>query len=204
MSLPRLMLVTDRAVTRGRSLAAVAREVSEALAGEVFVQLREKDLGDEELLALATEVWAALGPGAVMAVNDRAAVARALGVGLHLPAVAMRGADDPRPLGRSVHDADEARVAVGDGVDYAVVGTIFPTASKPGHRGDGLEHLGVMVEALAPIPCYAIGGITRENAADAIAAGAWGVAVRAGILSADQPGLAARAIVDAVRDSLRA
>ena len=204
MSLPRLMLVTDRSVTRGRSLSAVAREVSEALAGEVFVQLREKDLGDEELLALATEVWAALGPAAVMAVNDRAAVARALGVGLHLPAVAMRRADDPRPLGRSVHDADEARVAVGDGVDYAVVGTIFPTASKPGHRGDGLEHLGVMVEALAPIPCYAIGGITRENAGDAISAGAWGVAVRAGILSADQPGLAALAIVEAVADSLRA
>ena len=61
-----------------------------------------------------------------------------------------------------------------------------------------------MVEALAPIPCYAIGGITRENAGDAILAGAWGVAVRAGILSADQPGLAARAIVDAVGDSLRA
>ena len=142
MSLPRLMLVTDRSVTRGRSLAAVAREVSEALDGEVFVQLREKDLGDEELLALATDVLAALGAGAVMAVNDRVAVATALGVGLHLPAVAMRRGDDPRPLGRSVHDADEALVAVGDGVDYAVVGTIFPTSSKPGHRGDGLEHLG--------------------------------------------------------------
>ena len=139
-------------------MAAVAREVSEALDGEVFVQLREKDLGDEELLALATDVLAALGVGAVMAVNDRVAVALALGVGLHLPAVATREGDDPRPLGRSVHDADEARVAVGDGVDYAVVGTIFPTSSKPGHRGDGLEHLRVMVEALAPIPCYAIGG----------------------------------------------
>ena len=89
-------------------MAAVAREVSEALDGEVFVQLREKDLGDEELLVLATEVLAALGPGAMMAVNDRAAVALALDVGLHLPAVAMRRADDPRPLGRSVHDADEA------------------------------------------------------------------------------------------------
>ena len=63
MSLPRLMLVTDRSVTRGRSLAAVVSEVSEALDGDVFVQLREKDLGDEELLALATEVLAALGAG---------------------------------------------------------------------------------------------------------------------------------------------
>ena len=77
VSLPRLMLVTDRSVTRGRSLAAVAREVSEALEGEVFVQLREKDLGDEELLALATDVLAALGAGAVMAVNDRVVVATA-------------------------------------------------------------------------------------------------------------------------------
>ena len=54
-----------------------------------------------------------------------------------------------------------------------------------------------------PIPAYAIGGIDAANAADAIAAGAHGVAVRSAILGADDPPAAARAIADAIADSLR-
>ena len=198
-ALPRLMLVADRAAARGRPLAALVRAVSEALGGELFVQLREKDLPDAELLALARALRAALGAGALLSINDRPAAARALGLGLHLPAASERPRSAPRPLGRSVHNAAEAAIAAADAADYAVVGTIFPTASKPGHRGGGLEHLSALAAALEPIPAYAIGGIVRENAGAAIAAGAWGAAVRTGILAADDPARAARAIADSLR-----
>lgn len=202
--LPRLLLICDRAAARGRPLVDVTAAVSDALNGDVLVQLREKQLPDAELRALAAQLRDALGNDALLAVNDRPQLARKLNLGLHLPAASPAVADRPKLLGRSVHNLREAQTAIRDHTDYAVVGTIFPTGSKPGHAGDGLAHLRTLADALTPIPAYAIGGISAANAAGAIAAGAHGVAVRSAILGADDPAAAARAIAAAIADSLRA
>ena len=201
--LPRLLLVSDRAAARGRPLVELVAVVCDALSGDLLIQLREKELPDAELRALAAQLRDALGDGAPIVINDRPQIARELALGLHLPAASASVAERPPLLGRSVHNPAEARQAIRDAVDYAVVGTIFPTGSKPGHAGDGLAHLRALAEQLSPIPSYAIGGIDAENAAAAIAAGAHGVAVRSAILGADDPPAAARAIADAIADSLR-
>lgn len=202
-TLPRLLLICDHAAARGRPLLDVIAAVSDALHGNLLVQLREKTMLDAELRPLAAQLRDALENNALLTVNDRPQLAHELNLGLHLPAASPPAADRPALLGRSVHNPQEARAAIRDAADYAVVGTIFPTTSKPGHAGDGLAHLRTLSDALAPIPAYAIGGITAQNAADAIAAGAHGVAVRSAILGADNPAAAARAIAAAIADSLR-
>lgn len=202
-TLPRLLLICDRAAAQGRPLLDVIAAVSDVLHGHLLVQLREKTMPEAELRPLAAQLRDALENNALLTINDRPQLAQDLGIGLHLPAASPAISDRPALLGRSVHNPQEARAAIRDHADYAVVGTIFPTTSKPGHAGDGLAHLRALAAALAPIPAYAIGGITAQNAADAIAAGAHGVAVRSAILGTDNPPAAARAIAAAIADSLR-
>lgn len=192
--IPRLMLVTDRRDTDGRDLVAV---VEAAVAGGVdTVQVREKDLADDELLALTESVQVAVAGRAKVLVNGRPSVARRLGVGLHLPG------DRPAPTdrgwllwGRSIHSAGEGLCRAREGPDYLLVGPVFPTDSKPGHPGGGLSLVKETVDAAAPCPVLGIGGIDAGNAGAVIEAGAVGVAVRGALLRARDPEGVARSIV---------
>jgi len=187
------MLVTDRHATRSRDLIEM---VSLAVEGGVgLVQVREKDLEDAEVEALINRLKARLPAGIAIVVNDRPDLARALEIGLHLPA--HRGDADVSGIhlvGMSIHDEAEAEVALDLGVHYLVAGTIFPTASKPGHPGAGPPLIQRLTRVVDPTPLYAIGGITPENAAVVLEAGAYGVAVRSGILSAPDVKAAAAAL----------
>src|SRR5512140_1755016 len=82
---PLLMMVSDRGLLGGRPLAGLAGRA--ARAGAAFVQVREKDLSDRALLALAREVVGAVaGTGARVLVNGRPDVASAAGAhGVQLP-----------------------------------------------------------------------------------------------------------------------
>jgi thiamine monophosphate synthase len=84
-----------------------------------------------------------------------------------------------------VHSADEAEAADrGGGLDYLVFGTVFPTVSKPGTVGAGIEALAAVCGRVA-LPVLAIGGITPARLSDVAQAGAAGFA---GIgLFADRP-----------------
>jgi thiamine-phosphate pyrophosphorylase len=75
---------------------------------------------------------------------------------------------------------------------------VFPTGSKPGHPGAGLDALARLARIVAPAPAFAIGGLTPERAALVRGAGAHGVAVRSAILGAPDPAGAARAFVEAL------
>lgn len=191
MILHRLMLIADRDGTNGRPLPDVIVRAANGVGGKLVVQFRERELPDDELVALIRAVQRRVPPQTTLLVNDRPEISRELQIGLHLPAAADTALIRPALLGRSVHDENEANVAVLDEVDYAIVGTIFETESHPGRPGAGLEHLRHMRAWLGEIPCYAIGGMSKETASLAIEAGAWGVAVRTAILSADDPSEAA-------------
>jgi thiamine-phosphate pyrophosphorylase len=192
------MLVTDRRETRGRDLVDV---VEAAVAGGVgLVQVRERDLAETEVDTLLRRLLARLRETpARLLVNGSAGLARALDIGLHLSASAPPPAA-PRPLlcGRAVHDEAEARRALAEGASYVVIGPVFPTASKPGHPGAGLEVLARLARIVAPVPVFAIGGLTSDRVARVLAAGAHGVAARSAILGARDPARAARAFRDAL------
>jgi len=191
------MLVTDRHATEGRDLVDV---VEAAVAGGVgLVQLRERDLPEPEIAELLRRFLVRLeGTPARLLLNGHPDLARALGVGLHLPAAAPRPAEPPALYGRAVHDEAEARRALAENASYVVVGPVFPTGSKPGHPGAGVDSLARLVRAMASTPVYAIGGLTPERVGSVRAAGAYGVAVRSAILSARDPKGTARAFADAL------
>ena len=191
MILHRLMLIADRQGTNGRPLADVIVRAANGVGGRLMVQIRDRELRDLELMSLIRAVQRRVPPQTVLMVNNRPDIARAIEIGLHLPAAVETPRGQYQLLGRSVHDEHEADIALGDEVDYAIVGTIFETTSHPGRAGAGLVHLSDIRALMGNIACYAIGGITTENARSAIEAGAWGVAVRSAILSADDPSEAA-------------
>ena len=191
------MLVTDRHVVGGQALAQI---VSAAVAGGVdAVQVREKDLPNDELTGLVKRVQAAVQGSAAVVVNGRPRVAKLLNAGLHLPGDAPAPAERDWPLwGRSVHSPEEAARRAEETPDYLLVGPVFPTDSKPWHPGGGLELVEAAARAAAPLPMLAIGGIDAANAGAVIAAGAAGVAVRGAVLGASDPEEAARSILAAV------
>lgn len=201
----RVMLVTDRTLASARGLAdAVGRAVE---GGVDAVQLREKDLLEAELIALGRELRAVTRGRALLLVNGPPALARACDAdGVHLPEAAPLTPDTRRAtagllLGRSVHDAAAARRAAAEGVDYLVLGTIFPSRSHPGAATGGLD-LVRRVRAAVALPIIAIGGITAANAAAVIQAGATGIAVISAVLGAADPRAAAaelRAVIDEAR-----
>jgi thiamine-phosphate pyrophosphorylase len=189
------MLVTDRRRTRGRDLVQC---VAQAVGGGVgLVQVREPDLADDELRELVRRIRDAVGRRATIVVNGSRRVARAARSGLHLSAASpvLRGADPGgRPYGRSVHDGAELRTALDDGADYLIVGTVFPTESKPGRPAGGLALVESMVRQAHPTPIYAIGGVTVGRVPALIHAGVHGIAVCGALLASNDPERVAQAL----------
>ena len=184
---PILCLVTDR-LRRSDGRASI-RELVErvgaaARAGVDLIQVRETGLSDRELVGLIERVQeVCAGTGARAIVNDRLDVALAAGAaGVHLktssvPSARARTLVPPGWLiGRSVHDVASARrEAVGGGVDYLILGSIFETTSKPGRPGAGEGVLREVIGAVE-LPVLAIGGVTCANACAVARTGAAGVA----------------------------
>jgi thiamine-phosphate pyrophosphorylase len=200
-----LYLVSDRPLARGRPLPAV---IAAAVAGGcTVVQLREKEASTREFLTLARAVKSVLASGsAPLIINDRIDVALACGAdGVHLGqddmpcAEARRFLGDRMIVGVSVSTVDEARRAEAEGADYLGVGPIFATPTKADTpTPTGLAGLAAVRRATT-LPLVAIGGVKATNATDVIAAGADGVAVVSAIMSAEDPGRAARDLLAAVR-----
>ncbi len=192
-----LCVITDPHLARGQEHVAIARA---ALAGGAdMIQLRDK-AGDLRALLHQARAIRDLcrAAGALFIVNDRldlALAARADGVHLgqeDLPAEAARRLLPPGGiLGVSTHTREQAEAARAAGADYIGFGPMFPTGTKEtGYTPRGLEALRE-IRAAVPLPILAIGGITLENVAAVIAAGATAPAVISAVVAA--PDIAAAA-----------
>lgn len=192
----RLYLCTDAREATG-DLAAFLDVVLPA--GVDIVQLRQKGMeAKPELGALEIVAEACARHGRLLAVNDRADVARVAGADvLHLgqddlPVPAARGIlGEDVLVGRSTHALEEAKAAaVEEGVDYFCVGPCWPTPTKPGRPAPGLS----LIEDVAVLgterPWFAIGGIDLGNLDEVLAAGARRVVVVRAITEAADPGAA--------------
>lgn len=200
----RLLLVTDRHRTCGRSLSSALRQSVEA--GLPAVQLRERDLPTRELLLLAQGIRLITSPRAVpLIINDRVDLMLALNLdGVHLRAnslpvsVARRLVGPDRLIGISTHSLAEVHAANRDGADYVVFGPIFDTPSKREFGSPvGLEQLAEVCRRSA-VPVFAIGGVTRASVPDVLRAGAHGVAVIGAILAQDDIAAVTREIAAAL------
>lgn len=162
--------ISDRRLCGGlpHLIDFIARQMA---SGVDYIQIREKDLPVRELLALVSAVIARRGPSrSKILVNDRADVALAAGAdGVHLPSYAPFDTLGGLVVARSCHTIGEIRSAKADFVTFS---PIFPTPGKGQAVGlDALRHA-----CKYRLPVFALGGITSQNSAACIEAGAAGIA----------------------------
>jgi thiamine-phosphate pyrophosphorylase len=162
--------ITDRRLCGGLpALLEIIR--SKMAAGIEYIQIREKDLSAREVWTFASAVVSARGSsGSKILVNDRADVVMAAGAnGVHLPSRAPFETLPGLIIARSCHTEEEVRTAKADFVTFS------PVFASPGKGPPvGLDQL--RNACRYPIPVFALGGVTWENATACIEAGATGVA----------------------------
>jgi thiamine-phosphate pyrophosphorylase len=172
-----------------------------ALRGGVdVVQLRDKELGDDELVAAAEPFRRICAEhGALFVLNDRPDLVDRCGAdGVHVGqsdgsvADARRSVGRERLVGLSVTTTEEVAVADPD-ADYLGVGAIYGTPTKAEAQPGGLELVRFARDTVR-VPWFAIGGIELDTVEEIAIAGAPGVAVVRAIRDADDPEGAARAL----------
>lgn len=185
-----LCVITDATLVPGRDHVTIARAALRG--GADMIQLRDKAADLRVLLPQARAIRALCrSHGALFIVNDRLDLALAAEAdGVHvgqedLPAEAARPLLGPeRILGVSTHSREQAEAARASGADYIGFGPMFATGTKnTGYTPRGLEALRA-IRAAVHLPILAIGGITLENVADVIAAGATAPAVISAVVAA--------------------
>jgi thiamine-phosphate pyrophosphorylase len=189
-----LYYITDRRQFAGdcheQEQRLVAKIADCAAAGVEYIQLREKDLETRALEELAMKAMAALGgSGTKLLINSRTDVALACGAhGIHLPSndlpasevrTIFARANMAEPvIGVSTHSAAEVASAEAHGASFAVFGPVFEKNGSANPEGlEQLQRICHRAEAAQPpMPVWALGGITLENAQQCAAAGAAGIA----------------------------
>ena len=189
LKLPRLDPILDTEIFTNRGVGAEVAAAAFLDGGAGILQFRHKGHWSREIYAVAEGV-ARLSreAGAQFIVNDRADFAMLLGAGLHV------GQDDLAPrdarkligseavIGYSSHNAGQLCAAAGEPVDYVALGPIFGTSSKL--NPDPVVGVAELrrCRALVEKPLVAIGGITMENAAVVLEAGADSLAILSAML----------------------
>jgi thiamine-phosphate pyrophosphorylase len=174
------------------------------LGPEVCIQHRDPGAPVRAFLERARWLSALTGrSGVQLAINGRLDVALLVEANLHLPVDAPRPRDvrphlpPDRWISAAVHSAEElVQVA---GCDAILLSPVYPPGSKPVDTrtplgSEGFERL---ARAAAPVPCYALGGMTPLRAQSLSLLG--GVAVQSGVLRAPDPAGAARAFLATLR-----
>ena len=185
-----LYAVTDRAWVGNQSLY---EQVESALkGGATCVQLREKELNDDEFLAAAIGIGALCRKYSVpFFVNDNVDVAvKCHADGVHVGQEDMAASKvrekigDGMMLGVSVHTVEEALKAVENGADCLGVGAMFSTSTKANADVLPKETLRDICAAV-DIPVVAIGGISESNIMQLSGTGVDGVALVSAIFGAE-------------------
>lgn len=177
-----LYAVTDRAWLNGRDFYAVIEDSLKG--GATFLQLREKDISDDELLSIALKIKPIAEKYKVpFVINDNISVAIKCGAdGVHVGQSDIMGKDiraiigDDMILGISANTVETAKNAERAGADYIGVGAVFSTSTKKNAQNIAVEKLREICSSVS-IPAVAIGGITEQNILSLSGSGTAGAAV---------------------------
>ncbi|MFC5051179.1 thiamine phosphate synthase [Rubritalea spongiae] len=195
--------IVDMGYTNSENVEAVAHALVKGGAG--IIQLRAKGVSAAEIERLALLIQPVCKAADVpFIVNDFPAIAKKIGAdGVHI------GQDDgtleqvravvgeEMIVGRSTHSPDQAEDALLDGFDYIGFGPLFPTPTKKGRPGIGVDEVKRVQGTIGTrIPVFCIGGIKRDNLEEVIGAGARRVVIVSDILGAEDIFAAAQSVVD--------
>jgi thiamine-phosphate pyrophosphorylase len=198
-----LYAILDKESIGNRSIKFLAEELIKGGAG--IIQLRDKVSSPKEFYAdavLMKEVTKLY--GIPLIINDRLDIAVAVQAdGAHLgqqdlPLTAARRLVGKKMiLGASVHNVEEFEIAMAGEPDYLGVGTIYPSPTKSELGVKGIQVIEA-IRARTRLSLVGIGGITLDNLAPVIQAGADGVAVISALLNVDDVQSRAREFVNKV------
>ena len=173
-------------------------------AGIDTLQVRSKSATNIQFYELAHKIRI-LFPSIKLIINNNIEVALAvnaeaiqLGESSMSPEAVRFKIENRLHIGKSVHSLNSAINAEKSGVDYLIVGTIFPSDSHPGFPGSGVDLINKIASKVS-IPVLGIGGITSENVDSVINNGAFGVAVIGEIMNANNVYQAAKNLINKVQ-----
>ena len=177
-----LYAVTDRAWVGKQTLL---EQVECAIkGGATCLQLREKDMPEDEFLAEALEVKKLCREYNIpIIIDDNVDLAIKCGAdGVHVGQSDMEAGNARKLLGPdmimgvSAQTVEQAVKAEKEGADYLGVGAVFSTSTKPDADDVSHEELKRICENVS-IPVVAIGGISRKNIMELSGTGVDGVAI---------------------------
>lgn len=177
-----LYAVTDRYWLNGARLYDKVEETLQG--GATFIQLREKNLDEEEFLQEAIEIKELCKKYNVpFVINDNVDIALKMDAdGVHVGQSDMEAGNvrellgNDKIIGVSAQTVEQALLAQERGADYLGVGAVFPTGSKDDAIEVGPEMLRDICQAV-DIPVVAIGGISKDNVSELAGSGIDGIAV---------------------------
>ncbi|WP_297232863.1 thiamine phosphate synthase [uncultured Flavonifractor sp.] len=192
-----LYAVSDRSWLGERTLAQVVEKVLRG--GATFLQLREKELDREAILAEAREIQAIAARYRVpFVINDSVDIALACDAdGVHVGQTDLMGRDvraligPDKILGITANTVELAVAAEKAGADYIGAGAVFGTTTKQNAKNLSLDTLKAICQAVS-IPVVAIGGINADNLPRLAGTGAAGAAVVSALFAQKDPEEAAR------------
>lgn len=189
----RLYLVTPNELSTGQlGLEVFVGQLVAALDGGdvACVQLRLKDVDEPTFLRAARRLAPIVQDyGTAFVINDSPAIAVATGAdGVHIGqddasyAEARRLVGAGAIVGVTCHDSRHlAMEAADEGADYVAFGAFYPTTTKENPKGRPDPEILQWWSEIMTVPCVAIGGITAENCAPLVAAGADFIAVASAV-----------------------
>ncbi len=181
--------------------------IEAAIAGGVgMVQMREKGGSPAERLALGRALRSVTRRAEIpLIVNDDPTLAASIDAdGVHIGqndlSIAEVRSVFAGSVGLSTHSVQQVAVGIQVGVDLLGIGPLFETSTKEAGPPVGVGLLTAARSLNPTAMLIGIGGIDVRGAAEAIRAGADGVAVCSAIMSADDPEDAARRLVQAMME----
>ncbi|MHB0914134.1 MAG: thiamine phosphate synthase [Thermoleophilia bacterium] len=185
-----LYIVTAAVPELGRDHIDVARAAVEGGADAIQMRVKRRPMGEALKVAMAIHQVTSEA-GIPLIINDHVGIAMATRAeGLHVGrddialTAARRMLGDSIMIGESISKHDQAIKAEKLGADYVGVGPVFSSISKPNKEELGVARI-TKTKAVVKIPVIAIGGITVDNLAQCIDAGADGIAVITAVTLAD-------------------
>ncbi len=194
-----LYAIVDLGYTLPEQAASRAKDL--IAGGADIVQLRAKGVDLVVIREVAQQVQAhCREAGVPFILNDFPELAAELDAdGVHIGqddgplADARKWMGAGKIIGRSTHSPEQARAALAEGFDYIGFGPLFPTPTKLGRPGIGMQDVALIERQVGEkIPVFCIGGIKRGNLPMVVAAGAKRVVIVSDLLTAPDVALATR------------